>query len=116
MPRKIVRCCITGEPIPRERVDVLSGWGIKESEMMSISAAQKVVKPPKMIIVDDQHTHFFCVDASDFGEDLAPEVQREEEDENGEPIKRPDKLSEEEIDIVTPKYKKQKIDYYEDEQ
>jgi len=107
---------VSGEPIPQARVDILREWGVPESEMTSIAIANIVVKPRKMIIVDDAHTHFFCSDVSDFGQDLGPDRQENDnETDPNESDTSKDKITFDDVNYLTAKHKKMRINYDDDE-
>ena len=53
-------CCITNEIISPDRVEYLLSEGVSEDMLTSLKGAELTYKPRKMIIVDDEGTHFFC--------------------------------------------------------
>jgi hypothetical protein len=53
-------CCVTDEEINPERVEYLLSEGVPENRLTSLKGAEITHRPRKIIVVDDEGTHFFC--------------------------------------------------------
>jgi hypothetical protein len=59
-PNKEYKCFVTGEIIPSARVEYLLSEGTPEHMLTSLKGSEKIHKPRKMIVVDDEFNHIIC--------------------------------------------------------
>lgn len=57
---KEFRCCVTGEKITVARVEYLLKEGVPENQLTSLTGAQLLHRPKKLIVIDDVGGEFLC--------------------------------------------------------
>jgi hypothetical protein len=59
-PKKEYKCFVTGETIPHARVEYLLSEGVPEHMLTSLKGSEKIHKPRKMLVIDDEFNYIIC--------------------------------------------------------